>query len=98
MPKHMLPVNQPMSGDRAGPDGEREGHADPWAVCWTLQADEIAGAARYERSDGRKTYRAGHYECDLTVKAGKVSLRVPKLKGAVRVDGHRTVSAPGGER
>ena len=46
-------------------------------------ADEIAGAARYERSGERKAYRAGHYERDLTVKAGKMSLKVPKLKGAV---------------
>ena len=46
-------------------------------------ADEITGAARYERSGERKAYRAGHYERDLTVKAGKMSLKVPKLKGAV---------------
>ena len=31
---------------------------------------------------GAKAYRAGHYERDLTVKAGKLSW-VPKLKGAV---------------
>ena len=47
------------------------------------EADEITGAARYERSGERKAYRAGHYERDLTVKAGKRSLKVPKLKGAV---------------
>lgn len=47
------------------------------------EADEITGAARYERSGGRKAYRAGHYERDLTVKAGRMSLKVPKLKGAV---------------
>ena len=47
------------------------------------EADEITGAARYERSRERKAYRAGHYERDLTVKAGKMSLKVPKLKGAV---------------
>ena len=47
------------------------------------EADEITGAARYERSGKRKAYRAGHYERDLTVKAGKMSLKVPKLKGAV---------------
>ena len=51
--------------------------------CPTLQADEIANAARYERSDGRRAYRAGHYERSLTAKAGKLGLRVPKLKGAV---------------
>lgn len=47
------------------------------------ESDEITGAARYERSGERKAYRAGHYERDLTVKAGKMSLKVPKLKGAV---------------
>lgn len=47
------------------------------------EADEITGVARYERSGERKAYRAGHYERDLTVKAGKMSLKVPKLKGAV---------------
>ena len=47
------------------------------------EADEITGAARYERSGEWKAYRAGHYERDLTVKAGKMSLKVPKLKGAV---------------
>ena len=51
--------------------------------CPTLQADEIANAARDERSDGRRAYRAGHYERSLTAKAGKLGLRVPRLKGAV---------------
>ena len=51
--------------------------------CPTLQADEIANAARYERSDGRRAYRAGHYDRKLTAKAGKLGLRVPKLKGAL---------------
>ena len=30
------------------------------------EADEITGAARYERKEGRKAYRAGHYERTLT--------------------------------
>ena len=47
------------------------------------EADEITGAARYERTGERKAYRAGHYERNLTVKAGTMTLRVPKLKGAV---------------
>lgn len=45
------------------------------------EADEITGAARYERTGDRKAYRVGHYERDLTVKAGTVTLKVPKLKG-----------------
>lgn len=47
------------------------------------EADEITGAARYERTGDRKAYRVGHYERDLTVKAGAVTLKVPKLKGAL---------------
>ena len=47
------------------------------------EADLIANAARYERSDGRKAYRAGHYARRFTVKAGRLGLKVPKLKGAV---------------
>ena len=47
------------------------------------EADEITGAARYERNGDRKAYRAGHNERDLPVKAGTVTLRGPKLKGAL---------------
>ena len=47
------------------------------------EADEIANAARYERTGERKAYRAGHYERKLTAKAGRLALKVSKLKGAV---------------
>ena len=47
------------------------------------EADEIANAARYERKTDRKAFRAGHYERTPTAKAGKLSLKVPKLKGAL---------------
>lgn len=46
-------------------------------------AERVAGAGRYERSDGRKAYLAGHYERRLTVKAGGMTVRVPRLKGAL---------------
>ena len=56
------------------------------------EADEITNAARYERKTDRKAFRAGHYERTLTAKAGKLSLKVPKLKGRpVRVGGDRTL-------
>lgn len=56
------------------------------------EADEITGAARYERKEGRKAYRAGHYARTLTAKAGRLELRVPKLKGrGLRIRGHRTL-------
>ena len=47
------------------------------------EADEITNAARYERKTDRKAFRAGHYERTLTAKAGKLSLKAPKLKGAL---------------
>ena len=47
------------------------------------EADEIANAARYERKTDRKAFRAGHCERTLTAKAGKLSLKMPKLKGAL---------------
>lgn len=47
------------------------------------EADEIANAARYERSGRRKVYRVGHYERSLTAKAGRLKLKAPKLKGAL---------------
>ena len=47
------------------------------------EADEIANAARYERKTDRKAFRAGRYERTLAAKAGKLSLKVPELKGAL---------------
>jgi transposase-like protein len=46
------------------------------------EADELTKAKRYERTDSRRTYRAGHYERGLVVKVGNMTIRVPKLKGA----------------
>ena len=47
------------------------------------EADEITGAARYERKEGRKAYRAGPLRTHAHGKGGRLELRVPKLKGAV---------------
>ena len=44
------------------------------------EADALAGAGRYERSDGRRDYRAGHRDRQLHTKAGEVTLKVPKLR------------------
>jgi len=44
------------------------------------EADRLCGAGRYERSEARKDTRAGGYERNLDTKAGKVSLKVPKLR------------------
>lgn len=44
------------------------------------EADELCGAGRYERSPERIDTRAGSYERNLATKAGKVTLKVPKLR------------------
>ena len=44
------------------------------------EADQLCGARKYERVEGRKDTRAGSYERQLQTKAGEVSLKVPKLR------------------
>jgi putative transposase len=44
------------------------------------EAKQLCGAAKYERNDARKDYRAGHYERKLHTKVGEVELKVPKLR------------------
>ena len=45
------------------------------------EAQELTNAARYERTEARQGYRAGHYDRNLTTTSGNVTLKVPKLKG-----------------
>jgi putative transposase len=44
------------------------------------EADELCGAKKYERTEGRKDTRAGSYDRQLHTKAGEVTLIVPKLR------------------
>ena len=44
------------------------------------EADDLCKAKRYERSGERVDTRAGSYQRGLETKAGKVSLKVPKLR------------------
>jgi len=45
------------------------------------EAETLTGALKYERTEKRDGYRAGHYERNLTTTSGDVTLQVPKLKG-----------------
>ena len=45
-----------------------------------LEADQVIGAARYERSEGRTTHRNGSRTRLLSTKAGDVKLHIPKLR------------------
>jgi putative transposase len=44
------------------------------------EATEVIGAERYERSDGRSTWRNGNRDRLLATKAGDVELKIPKLR------------------
>src|SRR5688572_10928764 len=44
------------------------------------EADAICNASKHERSPDRLDTRAGFYERGLETKAGKVTLKVPKLR------------------
>lgn len=46
------------------------------------EAEGICGAGRYERNDTRQALRSGHYQRHLETGAGKVRVKVPKLRGA----------------
>lgn len=45
------------------------------------EAKSLTNAARYERTESRQGYRAGHYNRNLTTTSGEVTLKMPKLKG-----------------
>lgn len=45
------------------------------------EAKDLTQAAKYERTESRQGYRAGHYDRNLTTTSGEVTLKVPKLKG-----------------
>jgi putative transposase len=44
------------------------------------QADDAAGAARYERNDGRQAYRSGTRVRTLYTRVGPLNLQVPQLR------------------
>ena len=46
-----------------------------------VEADDLIGAERYERTADREAYRSGHYERGLTTTSGQVTLKIPKLRG-----------------
>jgi putative transposase len=45
------------------------------------EAEDLTNAAKYERTEARQGYRAGHYDRNFMTTSGDVTLKVPKLKG-----------------
>ncbi len=53
------------------------------AVLQTLMEHDVEGmigAGRYERGEGRQTYRSGDRDRELKTRMGALNLRVPKLR------------------
>lgn len=44
------------------------------------EAEQLTQAAWYERSESRQGYRSGHYDRNLTLTSGDVTLHMPRLK------------------
>lgn len=59
------------------------------------EADQLCGAGRYERSPDRLDTRAGSYERKLDTKAGRVTLKVPRLRSLpFETQDQRSASVP----
>ena len=46
------------------------------------EAESLTQAARYERSEARRSYRSGHYDCNLTTTSGDVTLHIAAGRAA----------------
>ena len=53
---------------------------ETFSAMLDAEADQLAGAKRYERSPDRLDTRAGSYQRKLQTKAGEVDLKVPRLR------------------
>lgn len=45
-----------------------------------LEAEQVVGAGRYERSENRKTHRNGYRDRTWETRVGEIPLRIPKLR------------------
>ncbi len=75
-------VNELLDAIRAGGDLDviRKGVELVLQALIEVEATDVIGAERYERSDSRRTWRNGTRERLLATKAGDVELRIPKLR------------------
>lgn len=75
-------VTELLDAIRAGGDIDviRKGVELVLQALVEAEATEQIGAGRYERSEGRTTWRNGSRDRLLTTKAGDVELRIPKLR------------------
>jgi putative transposase len=75
----MIEVNPQKMQDYVG-EAVRGAVEETLNTLLDAEADALCQARRYERSEGRRSTRAGHYTRKLETKAGEVTLRMPKLR------------------
>ena len=49
-------------------------------IIMDADVEGLIGAGRYERADGRATYRNGYRERAFDTRLGSLNLRIPKLR------------------
>lgn len=76
---NIIQINERIVKDQLG-EVVRETVEETLNKLLDAEAEELIEAQRYERSDDRKGYRAGHYQRNLDTKSGRVTLNVPKMK------------------
>jgi len=75
----MIQIDEQQVKDHLG-ELVRESVEETLNGLMEAEAEQLCGAARYERTNDRKDTRAGHYERKLETRAGRVELKVPKLR------------------
>jgi putative transposase len=75
-------VSELLDAIRAGGDIDviRKGVEVVLQALIDAEATEVIGAERYERAEGRSTWRNGNRDRLLATKAGDVELKIPKLR------------------
>lgn len=79
MSEKIITLNEEAIKGQLG-DLVRQSVEDTLNALLDEEADRLTNATRYERTEGRKDTRAGHYKRKLLTKAGEVDLKVPKLR------------------
>ena len=68
-------------GDHPGPDGQEKRRGDVERDARRFRPTRSPAPRATSAAGAARRYGAGHYGRDLTVKAGRMSLKVPKLSG-----------------
>jgi putative transposase len=75
----IIEVNERFIKDQSG-EMVRGNVEETLSTIFDREADQLCNATRYEYTDARKDNRASHYNRKLDTKAGRVTLKVAKLR------------------